>query len=566
MKILIIYPYCLEGRLHEEDISVMPIGAYYVGALLRENGHDTELLNFYNFNKAHEKIRAALEEKQPDVIGFSILHANRWGGIEIARIAREVNPGVKIVFGGIGATFLWKHLLTHFKVIDFIVLGEGEHTFLRLIESLRKQDHDAIGDIRGIAFRKGAEIVRTESPEPVKNLDDLPVPANHFTYQHVSLTRGCPGNCTFCGSPRFWQRKVRFHSPDYFVNQLEILSKRGVSFFYVSDDTFTLKKQYVLDVCQKILERNLCITWAAISRVDHVDEDILYWMRKAGCIQISYGVESGSEKIRKQLGKNITTEQIRNAFRLTTKYGILARAYFIYGCPGETWETIQESIDLINEIKPMSVIFYILDIFPGTELYADFGKKFLAGGGKGDLDDIWTQKIEDIMYFESDPNLSQEQVLAFGQKLRASFYENLRHYADAIELTDKKEFCQMHSDFLSRLGMTFSHGDYARNRAIRDKDQIARKLYEKALSYYPDHRAYLGLGVILQKSRDYVESVEILSKGVAHFPENESLNMSLGISYMNLEKYAQALPHFLKFERSEQAAYYVNVCQNALKN
>jgi tetratricopeptide (TPR) repeat protein len=214
----------------------------------------------------------------------------------------------------------------------------------------------------------------------------------------------------------------------------------------------------------------------------------------------------------------------------------------------------------------MSAIFYILDIFPGTELYADFRKKSIAEGAKGDFDDIWTQKIEDIMYFESDPDLSQEQVMAFGQKLRASFYENLGHSADAIELTDEKEFYQTHSDFLSRLGMTFSHGDYARNRAIRDKDQIAQRLYEKALGYYPDHRAYLGLGVIHQKNRAYAESVEILSKGVSHFPESESLNMSLGISYMNLEKYAQALPHFLKFERSEQAAYYVNACQKALKN
>lgn len=566
MKILIIYPYCLEGRLHEEDISVMPIGAYYVAALLKENGHDTEVLNFYNFNNAHEKIRAALEEKQPDVIGFSILHANRWGGIEIARIARELNPDVRIVFGGIGATFLWKHLLTHFRDIDAVVLGEGEHTFLRLAESFEKQDNEAIGDIPGIAYRKGDEVIRTESAEAVKNLDALPLPAEHFTYQHVALTRGCPGNCTFCGSPRFWQRRVRFHSPDYFVNQLEVLSKRGVSFFYFSDDTFTLKKQLVIEVCQKILERDISISWAAISRVDHVDEDILYWMRKAGCVQISYGVESGSEKIRHQLGKTITNDQIRNAFRLTTRYGILARAYFIYGCPGETWETVQESIDLIREIRPLSVIFYILDIFPGTQLYENFREKSVARGGRGDFDDIWLQKLEDIMYFETDPDLSQEQVMAFGQKLRASFYENVGQFADSVELIDKKEFYQSHSDFLSRLGMTFSHGDYARNRAMKNKDQTARKLYEKALAYSPDHRAYLGLGVILQKSGDYEASVEILSEGVGHFPESESLNMSLGISYLNLGKHAQALPYFLKFKRSEQAAYYINVCQEALKS
>jgi len=134
-------------------------------------------------------------------------------------------------------------------------------------------------------------------------------------------------------------------------------------------------------------------------------------MRKAGCTQISYGVESGSERIRQLLNKNIRTDQIKNAFTLTTKYGILARAYFIYGCPGESWETIQETIDLIHEIKPLSIIFYILDIFPGTALYADFLEQ------SGLTDDMWLKQIEDIMYFETDPDLSQESVLAFGEKI-----------------------------------------------------------------------------------------------------------------------------------------------------
>ena len=118
-------------------------------------------------------------------------------------------------------------------------------------------------------------------------------------------------------------------------------------------------------------------------------------MRKAGCIQISYGVESGSEKIRGRLNKNIDKGEIKKAFELTRKYGILARAYFIYGCPEETWDTIKETLDLIEEIEPLSIIFYILDIFPGTALYEDFIKRTDSN------DDVWLERIEDILYFET---------------------------------------------------------------------------------------------------------------------------------------------------------------------
>jgi len=561
MKILLIYPYSLEDRLHEEDISVPPMGLYYVGAVLKENGFDVEILNWYNINKTPEKIKETLVAKNPDIIGFSILHANRWGGIEIARIARQIDPNVKIIFGGIGATFLWKHFLTHFKEIDFVVMGEGEYTFLNLVECFEKGDFKNIENINGIAFRKRGEVIKTKVAQVIRDLDRLPNPAKYFEYQHVSATRGCPGNCTFCGSPQFWGHKVRFHSPEYFVDQLELLYKKGLTFFYFSDDTFTIKKDRVIEICRKIIERNLKISWAAISRVNYISEDMLYWMRKAGCTQISYGVESGSAKIRNRvLKKNIKADQIRKAFALTTKQGIMARAYFIYGSPGENWDTIQETIDLMHEIKPLSIIFYILDIFPGTALYSDFKKKFKVS------DDIWLKQVEDIMYFETDPHLTRELILAFGEKLRTDFYENLPGFVDGIELTNNKEFHEMHSDFFSRLGMTFTHGDYARIEAIKEKDRIAERLYERSLDYHPDHRAYLGLGIIRQKNGEYEGSVRLLSEGVEYFPHSEPLNMCLGISYMNLGEYEKALPCFLKFQNSKDAVHHIASCYKALGN
>jgi anaerobic magnesium-protoporphyrin IX monomethyl ester cyclase len=558
MKILLIYPYFIHERIQVEDITVPPIGIYYVGAVLKENRYEVEILNWHAINKTPEKIKEILREKKPDVIGFSILHANRWGGIEIAQIAKQINPEVKIVFGGIGASLLWEHLLRNFPEIDIVVIGEGEYTFLNLIRWIEGAEEKLPQNIKGIAFKDNGKVVKTEEADLQPDLDKLPIPANYFEYQHLSSTRGCAWSCTFCGSPQFWGHKIKFRSPENFVEELELLYQKGIRFFYISDDTFTTNKKRVIEICRMIIEKDLMITWFAISRVDHVDEEILYWMRKAGCIQISYGVESGSEKIRTVLNKKIKRDQVEKAFSLTVQYGILSRAYFIYGCPGETWNTIQETLDLIHEIKPLSMIVYILDIFPGTQLYADLQKRSQL------TDDVWLNKVEGIMYFETDPSLSDELVLAFGKKLRTDYYENIHKFVDAIHLIDIEDLYEMHGDFCSRLAMTFSHGDYSKIDIIRDSTEIAERLYRKALSYYPDHRAYLGLGIIKQKGRAYKESIEVLLEGIEHFPDSQELNMCLGLSYMNLGDYDKALEHFLRYPESRDALHHAATCYREL--
>jgi len=560
MKILLIYPYWLEKRTRTEDVVVPPIGIYYVGAVLKENNYDVEILNWHGINQTPAEIQKTLCEKKPDVIGFSILQANRWGGIEIARLAKQIDPKVKIVFGGVSATFLWKHFLTHFPEIDFVVIGEGEYTFLNLVRCLEKGDDNQIDDIKGIAYKKNGRIVQTEPAEPIYDLDQLPVPAKYFEYQHLSLTRGCPGNCNFCGSPEFWGPKVRFHSTEYFVDELERLYKKGVTFFYFSDDTFSINKKRVIQLCKKIIARKLKITWVAISRVNYMNKEILAWMRKAGCIQISYGVESGSPKVRAALNKKIKSADIEKAFEITLNYGILPRAYFIYGCPGESHNTIQETVDLILRIKPLVVHFFILSIFPGTAFYNTLKQKTAL------TDDIWLNQIEDIKYFETDPELSRELVVSFGRTLKSEYHKKLPAIVDAIELIDQKEFYALHSDFCSRLGMTFDHGDYSGVDAIQGKEKIAVKLYQKALRYYPDARAYLGLGILHQKNRDYEASIEILSQGLRHFPNDEQLNICAGVSLMNVGAYEKALLHLLKFQHQQHVLGLIAGCYRALND
>ena len=558
MNIILVYPPVLHERVHQEEVAVPPIGLYYVGALLRENGHDVEILNAHDLEESPEEVEGVLRRVGPGVVGFSVLHANRWGALDLARLAKRVVPGVQVVFGGVGATFLWEQLLAHTGVVDYVVRGEGERTFLELVGHLERGEDSLPEHIRGLAFQKHGRPFKTPDAPRIEDLDSLPNPAKYFTYQHVAATRGCAMNCAFCGSPRFWGRTVRAHSPEYFVQQLALLHRRGVRFFFFSDDTFTADRTRVLDICRGILDRGLAITWFAIARVDHVDEEMLRWMRRAGCIQISYGVESGSPAIRKRLNKPLREEKIRKAFALTRRFGILPRAYFIYGCPGETRETVEETLALLREIQPLAAIFYILDVFPGTALCEEMKR---AGRLE---EDVWLERIEGVPYFELDSGITREAVLEWGEALRSGFHREVGGFAESLELTDEPGFESLNADFCSRLGMTFSHGDYARIEAIPDADRAAETLYRRALEFHPDHRAYLGLAVLCQKRGDHAEAVRLLEKGISYYPDSEPLNVCLGVGYMNLGRFREALDVLSRFEGSAEAERYAASCREAL--
>jgi tetratricopeptide (TPR) repeat protein len=307
-----------------------------------------------------------------------------------------------------------------------------------------------------------------------------------------------------------------------------------------------------------IRERGLAIAWAAISRVDLVDLELLESMRKAGCVQVSYGVESGDEKIRRKFNKNFSERQIVQAFKWTSRCGILPRAYFIYGSPGESWETINATVELIERIQPLSAIFYILTLYPGTALFDDFRRRSNAS------DDIWMEMREDILYFETDATLTGEQVRAFGRHLRQCFYRALPRFALNIDLIEESEWYPWHADFCSRLGLTFHTGDYAKLELDPDSQSVAMLLYRRAIAYHPDARAYLGMGMLAQHQRQFEQSVELLSEGAAHFPQHPQLNICLAVSLMNLGRFAEAETRLAPWRHLPEAWPYLQACYNIL--
>jgi len=582
MKILFVNPACLDKRITNEDAGVVPIGIYYMAALLLEKGFDARILNLAapgtdkdTSKDTVQTFRAMIKKEKPDLVGFSVTNPTRFNAVACAKEARTLLPQTCIVFGGPAPTFMPGHFFKVCPQIDIMVKGEGEATILSIVQALAntkflesesietKSIHNGsvplalARKIKGIAFCEKGKMIETGPAKPIQDLDSLVHPSAYFVYQHLSMSRGCPGKCTFCGSPKFWgNTNIRRHSALWFAEELLALAQKGVTHFYISDDTFTMDRERVIDFCKILIAADPHITWNAISRVDYIDKELLFWMRRAGCLQISFGVESGAQKIKKTLGKPVADEACIKAFFLTRSHGILPRAYFIYGSPGETDETIQDSCDLMMQLKPLGTVFYLLVVFPGTHLYDHARQKGLV------TDKVWQQPIEDLPWFELDETLDFPRVKAFGDKLRQAFFENLSHFAYEIDLVEEKALTPFHADFLSRLAMTFSHGEYAGDTRIKETDKIAEHLFTRALSYSPHPRAFMGIALLLQKQKQFSQAKSRLAQGLAHFPGNKDLSVCMGVCLMNQAQFKEALPFFTPFREEPGMDHYINICNS----
>ncbi|WDP92485.1 MAG: radical SAM protein [Desulfobacter sp.] len=565
MKVLFVNPACLDKRVTDDDAQQVPIGLYYLAAALLDQGMFATILNLAaDHADPLALFRSALDQVKPDIIGFSVTNPSRINAGACARAARKALPNALIVFGGPAPTFMADHLFAACPELDLIVRGEGETSFTALARTAEAgaELDERLDAIPGLIYRsKNGELKDTGPAEPIGDLDRLPHPSKYFTYKHLAMSRGCPGRCTFCGSPKFWgTSEVRRHSPQWFFEEIQALAAKGVTHFFISDDTFTMDREAVAELCSKMIEARLPITWNAISRVDYIDERILPLMRRAGCIQISFGVESGADKIKKILGKPVDNAACARAFDRVKSYGILPRAYFIYGSPGETDATIEESISLMERLAPLSTVFYMLVTFPGTRLYA-------RARDKGWIDEqVWFREIEDLPWCELDPQMDFPQAKAWGDRLRQAFFTNIEEFAEKIELKADPALSPFHADFLSRLALTFSHGEYAQDPRIPHPDKIAAHLFERALEYHPDARAYLGLAMILQKSRQFPAAVARLEKGLTHFPGHKDLCVCMGVSLMNLGEFHRALSCFTPFDSDPGLVHYIDICKKQINS
>ena len=378
MKILLAYTSGLPDR-NDPYISLLPTGLCSLQACLREAGFDAVLANFSGWSDAD--IRSQLAKLKPAVFGISQWTHNRHASLDLARLVRSQLPGCTIVMGGAHATCCYADHLRQGAPLDCVVLGEGEATFLELAGRIAAGR--AWTDVSGIAYcALDGEIVVTTPRPDLKNLDLLPSATEYIEdsigvdiplqSEFILTARGCPSACYFCSSPRIWNRKVRFRSPQKIVEEMaRIREKYGLIYFSLRDDTFTADRARTIEFCRLLVERRLHVLWNCQSRVTALDEELLLWMKRAGCECIQLGVESGSPRILAMLGKAISPAQVAHAAGLIRKVGINLSIFLISDVPGETDDDRRLTLELIRQIRPDDGYVSPLAYFPGTRLFED---------------------------------------------------------------------------------------------------------------------------------------------------------------------------------------------------
>jgi radical SAM superfamily enzyme YgiQ (UPF0313 family) len=249
-------------------------------------------------------------------------------------------------------------------------------------ERIAGTDYYDLGHVKGLVWRRGGEIVRNPDRNFIPNLDDLPLPMHHLlplhkyrsgaikgTYQFIVTSRGCTAGCIYCIKHVSYQAGLRLRSPENIVAEIEMLVNLGVKNIHMYADLFTANRDQVIGLCKLIVEKKLDITFTCNSRVDYVDEEMVTWMAKAGCTVISWGIESANEEVLKKARKGTTADRARQSLKWTRAAGIRNLGYFIVGLPGETRESIQETIDFSKELPLDLAIFHIAAPYPGTPFF-----------------------------------------------------------------------------------------------------------------------------------------------------------------------------------------------------
>ena len=366
------------GRYTREGTIWPQANLAYLAAVL-EDRYCVDLIDCIAERMTWSKFGTYLTNKKPKYIVTNVISSIISNDIRVADIAKGINA--KTIAIGPHATALPEKTLREYLRLDFIIIGEAEISLRELIDTI--EDGGDLEDVKGIGFRKDEGMIKINDKRPlIHNLDGLPYPRHDLLpldryylpligkrYTFVMTSRGCPYECTFCRSPIMWGRKVKKRSPDSIIGELKELKELGVYNFVFHSDTFTLDKKWVLDLCKKMVDEKLNMRWMTNGRADTVDEEMLRWMKRAGCWMIAYGFESGSQKVLDNVKKGLTIDQIKYAAKKTKEVGIKVWGYFIIGLPGETKETIEETIRLSKKLPLYIVNFAIGTPYPGTEFY-----------------------------------------------------------------------------------------------------------------------------------------------------------------------------------------------------
>jgi radical SAM superfamily enzyme YgiQ (UPF0313 family)/tetratricopeptide (TPR) repeat protein len=346
------------------DMKLVTYGLLSIAAQVRQAGHEVSVHNL--ITTPWKDVVSLVSSLDADVFGISAFNSNRRGMGAVADLVRKHHPGSHITVGGHFPTALPVQTLKFYPAIDTVVVGEGEETFLELLGHVGA-GRPVVG-IPGTAWRQGSEVVVGPRRQFIKDLDALATPFDDFTTHIVMTSRGCPANCTFCGSYSMWKQRVRYHGPGRTLELFQkSLDRLEVPILLVMDDTFTTNRKRAIAVCDAIIASGTRFLWGCNTRVDCVDEELLRKMRLAGCQSIFYGVESGDPEVLERMRKKTDVDAIVQATRAAKALGFAVGYYMIIINRGETPASVQRSIDLIKSERPTNYWFSPIAFFPGAE-------------------------------------------------------------------------------------------------------------------------------------------------------------------------------------------------------
>lgn len=402
-----------------------PLGLAYIASYLESKKQEVRILDLQAEEMSLSQFQFYLKKLNPDFIGITSTTVEIESALNVAKLSKEIFPNAKVILGGPHSSVMPDEILSNPQV-DFVVRGEGEYTLYELMTGMNR-----ISDIPGVSYRQNG-CIRHNSLRPViGNLDEMPLPAYHLlpmdkyrpslgNYKRLPAismiaTRGCPGRCTFCYTG-ISGKKTRTRSARSLAEEIKLLQRdykiKEISFY---DDTFTTFKENVKEFCECLIREKIDLTWSCMSRVDFMDKEVLLLMKRAGCHQIGYGLESASAEILKNIRKPLPLDLAREVIKLTREARIDVRAMFMLGNPGETEETMKQTINFAIELSPDIVVFNIVVPYPGTEMY-DWAKKngylLSAGWEKYDLANV-------IMRL---PSLSAERIRHYYHIAYRKFY------------------------------------------------------------------------------------------------------------------------------------------------
>lgn len=376
MKVLLINPPYTESKYKFIGLVAPPLGIAYIAAVLEQNDIEVEIIDGSALELEWDELKNQIARSAPDLIGITALTPTIMQALKTAQIAKETCPDAWVTMGGYHPTFIYPELLEK-EYIDIVIRGEGEYTMLELVKAL--ETGSDLREVQGIATSKFV----TPPRHVIDNLDTIPFPARHLLpmdeYKILNMKlptgtltsgRGCPFQCSFCASSAMHGKKLRLRSAENVVDEMEHLqSHYDTQIFAFMDDTFTINRRRVEEICAEIKERGLDIMWGCTARADTLSNDLLQKMSDSGCITMFMGVESADQQMLDQINKNTTINKIKNAFEMAKSHDIRTIASVVLGMPGDNRESILRTIKFVRKLNPNYAVFSLATPYPGTAFY-----------------------------------------------------------------------------------------------------------------------------------------------------------------------------------------------------